>query len=130
MRCGNHVSDRVRSGRATRSAGMRIRSLRIHNFRAIERFEVDNLSDFIVIAGPNGCGKTTVLDALRLVKSVYVTNEWNRWFSEFGINLERPENLPTLFRKPGIPITIEARLLLDKDEKQILHSRAENIALA
>ena len=108
---------------------MRIRSLHIRNFRAIECFDVENLNDFIVIAGPNGCGKTTVLDALRLIKTIYVPHEWNRWFSEFGINLERPSNFPTLFRKPDVPLTIQAKLSLDDNERHFLRSRAQNIAL-
>ena len=59
---------------------MRIHSLAIRNFRAVESFEVTGLGDFVLIAGPNGCGKSTVFDALRLLESVYVVGEWTRWF--------------------------------------------------
>ena len=50
---------------------MRIVHLKAENFRAISRVELNNLEDMIVIAGPNGCGKSCILDAIRLFKSVY-----------------------------------------------------------
>lgn len=50
---------------------MRFNSLAVENFRAIRSFHVDNLTDFVLIAGPNGCGKSCVLDAIRLLKSIY-----------------------------------------------------------
>ena len=71
---------------------MRVRSLRIENLRAVERFEIADLADFIIIAGPNGCGKTTVLDALRLLKSAYVLDEWKRRLQEFGISPDHFRN--------------------------------------
>ena len=37
---------------------MRLRAVHIENFRGIESFEVKDLRDLVVIAGPNGCGKT------------------------------------------------------------------------
>ena len=46
-----------------------IRNVKIENFRCIDKLELDftdpqgNPSDIVVIAGPNGCGKTAVLEA-------------------------------------------------------------------
>ena len=46
-----------------------IRSVKIENFRCIDKLELDftdpqgNPSDIVVIGGPNGCGKTAVLEA-------------------------------------------------------------------
>jgi predicted ATPase len=52
-----------------------IRSVKIENFRGIEKLELDftdpqgNPSDIVVIGGPNGCGKTAVLEACLLTLS-------------------------------------------------------------
>lgn len=107
---------------------MRIESLRISNFRAIENFEAKDLGDFVVIAGPNGCGKTSVLDAIRLLKSLYVHNEWHRWFQEFGIEIQRPTKFPTLFRDSSSQIELEAIFALSNEERDFIASRSENIA--
>ncbi|MGH3430264.1 MAG: AAA family ATPase [Terriglobales bacterium] len=50
---------------------MRFLSLEVRNFRAIERFAVEDLTDFVMIAGQNGSGKSCVFDAIRLLKSFY-----------------------------------------------------------
>ena len=43
---------------------MRIRSISAFNTPPVRRFEVSDLSDTIVIAGPNGIGKTRLINAL------------------------------------------------------------------
>jgi AAA15 family ATPase/GTPase len=50
---------------------VRFASVSIENFRAISNVEITGLEDVVVIAGPNGCGKSCVLGAIRLLKSVY-----------------------------------------------------------
>ena len=80
---------------------MRIQRLHISNFRAVSLFDIDDLATIVVIAGPNGCGKSSVLDAVRLLKSVYggyQQEEWRRWFGEFQINLSHKDELARLFR--------------------------------
>ena len=52
---------------------MRIDSLRIINFRGLEDISLDNMksSTAITIAGPNAVGKTTILEAIRLLIAVF-----------------------------------------------------------
>ena len=60
---------------------MHIKSLRVKNFRALEDIEVDFDNRVNVIVGPNAIGKTTVLEAIRLVKALLsprTQNESNR----------------------------------------------------
>ena len=109
---------------------MKITSLKIQNFRGIENFKANNLDDFVVIAGSNGCGKSTVLDALRLVKSTYVANDFSRWFSEIGININRPHNFSKVFRNPKKPLKIKAQIELSKLEVNFLIENMANIVLA
>lgn len=47
---------------------MRFESLSISNFKAIATLQLHGLADMIVVAGPNGCGKSAVLDAIRTIE--------------------------------------------------------------
>ncbi len=108
---------------------MRIRAVRIENFRGIEFFEATNLRDLVVIAGPNGCGKTGVLDGIRLLKSCYggyASNEWQMWFGEFQINVDQPQGALRLFRNRELELRITAKIELSDTDRSYLQHHVED----
>lgn len=50
---------------------MRIVYVNVNNFRGIRSATLEDLKSLVVIAGANGSGKSCILDAFRLLKSVY-----------------------------------------------------------
>lgn len=106
---------------------MKIINLVVENFRAINRVELSNLQDMIVIAGPNGCGKSCVLDSIRLFKSVYggyQPNEWHQWFGEFQIDFQRnPQQMASLLRHRSRPSLIKAAIALADEEISFIRGR-------
>ena len=44
--------------------GMRIKKILAKDILPVKLFEVDNLSDLVVIAGPNGVGKTRLISGI------------------------------------------------------------------
>ncbi len=103
---------------------MKISSLHVENFRALKRFDIGDLSDGVVLAGPNGCGKSCVLDALRLLKSAYGSyrqDEWHQWLNEFQIeNFQGHRNLTSLFQDRERPILVAAKFQLREGERAFL----------
>jgi predicted ATP-dependent endonuclease of OLD family len=103
---------------------MKLTTLSIQNFRAITNLLLDDLSDAVVLAGPNGCGKSFVLDAVRLLKSAYGSyeqDEWQTWLGEFQIDLNRePRELLSLFQDPKISLSISGTFVLSKEERTFL----------
>lgn len=110
---------------------MKIKSLNVQNFRAINRVELSDLPDMIVIAGPNGCGKSCILDAIRLFKSVYggyQPNEWQQWFGEFQIDFQRnPHQMASLLRDKSRPSEIDATIRLADDEARFVETELQQM---
>lgn len=110
---------------------MRIQRLEVENFRAITRIVLGDLHDVVVVAGPNGCGKSAIFDAIRLFKSAYggyQPNEWQQWFGEFQINLSRrQEDLLNLFQVRSQPLRIFAEIALSEEERSFLRGNAPDL---
>ncbi|MGD9842176.1 MAG: AAA family ATPase, partial [Steroidobacteraceae bacterium] len=103
---------------------MKISTLKIENFKALRNLEINSIGDMIVLAGPNGCGKTCILDAIRLLKSAYggyIPNETQSWLNEFGIThkLGHIETAPLLHDRTR-SLTIEAQFSLSESEIEFL----------
>lgn len=110
---------------------MRIRRLAISNFRAISALELTDLQDVVVIAGPNGCGKSCIFDAIRLLKSVYggyQPNEWQTWFGEFNINVRAIGNAwASLNQDRTTPVRVAADIELSTAERDYLTANARSV---
>lgn len=110
---------------------MKIQKLSISNFRAITDLCLSNLEDTIVIAGPNGCGKSCVFDAIRLLKSAYGgynPNEWQSWFGEFQINInQHPTNLAVMLQTQDRPLVVTAEICLSESERCFLSNNLKDL---
>jgi hypothetical protein len=110
---------------------MRISSLTVSNFKALTRLELSGLQDTVVIAGPNGCGKSCLYDAIRLLKSAYggyQPNEWHNWFGEFQINFNQSDSSWfVLFQDRAKSLDLAADFTLSDAERAFLRSDGERI---
>lgn len=110
---------------------MRITYLHIRNFRAIEDVSINADHSMIVVAGPNGCGKSCVLDAIRFVKSAYggyQTDEWQQWLGEFQIDRRRdPWEMRKILRNKENIATLSIKLKLHKEERTYLQEHADSL---
>lgn len=109
---------------------MKIQQLEISNFRAIDYVAIDCDSTMVVIAGPNGCGKSCVLDAIRLAKSTYGgydPNEFRNWLGEFQIDAKSPAEMRKVLRDKNRSARVRLVLALHSGEVEYLRSKADDI---
>lgn len=74
-RIGARMAMRRAVHEAVRDADTRILSLRLENFRPVEKFEASFDASFNVFIGENGRGKTTILEVLRRALEVLAGTE-------------------------------------------------------
>lgn len=113
---------------------MKIKSLRISNFRGIVEATLDDLGAVVVIAGQNGSGKSCIFDAIRLIKSAYggyQPNEWQQWLTEFQIRVKshdaKPADFISLFNDRTKPLLIECDFELSQSEVDYLHEHKADL---
>jgi predicted ATP-dependent endonuclease of OLD family len=96
---------------------MKIKRVEIKNFRGIEHLELDfvdpagNPLDLVVLAGPNGCGKTSVLEACKIVLEFHNYIERDNSYKQISksnlrngcdwgeISLNLDDNIKSILRK-------------------------------
>ena len=105
---------------------MKIVSLCVKNFKSIQHAEMDKLGESIVIAGANGCGKSTILDSIKLIKSAYgqwYDNELKQLYTELSIQ-DLSADAKKITRDHTKPLEIEISFTLEKDEKEYIRKTA------
>lgn len=104
---------------------MRLESLLIQNLRAVEHLHIEEIHQGVVIAGPNGCGKSSVLDAIRVLKSSmggYDPQEYQHWWGEMGINTRRAGAGLSVLRDKSKEGRIEGHFSISDEERDYLRS--------
>ena len=107
---------------------MKIEKLKIENFKAIKNIELNDLSNTVLIAGSNGCGKSCIFHAIRLLKSIiggYQDNEWHLWFQEFQMDPNKLADITKLFQTKDRNLRIYAEFKLSDDEIEFLKSEGK-----
>lgn len=84
---------------------MRFTRLRIRNFKSIRDMELSDIDSALILVGKNNTGKTSVLDAIRLMTGGRMAQEGD--FNESGKNIE-----------------IETELSIGREDLELLHEFA------
>lgn len=81
---------------------MRIKTLRISNFKSIRSFTLNDVESALILVGKNSVGKTVVLDALRAVAGLYTIQESD-------------------YNPSGGNITVEVELVINESDLKLLN---------
>ncbi|MEX3930248.1 ATP-dependent endonuclease [Paraburkholderia phymatum] len=113
---------------------MHLQSLKVVNFRALKNIEIEFDNQVNVIVGPNAIGKSTILEAIRLVKAMLsprTQNESNQ--ALFALGAASP-HIPNRLKMNAIaqdetqPVVISCRYKFTDEEVSWLRASTEQIA--
>lgn len=113
---------------------MRLRSVHIKNFRALDEIDVEFDTPVSVIVGPNAVGKTTFLEAIRLLKATVSPRTQNEATQALlALGAAAPYNprllIPeALARDPTRPVELRSRCALSSREMKSLEAAVPQIA--
>lgn len=110
---------------------MKIKNVSISNFRKLKDINFETVDTVNTIVGPNGVGKSSILDAIRLVKGVLLSsgeNEANQTLQHMGIYSPHAKNLlfETVCGDTTRSSVIEIKIQLSKDEIEFVKSEINN----
>ena len=105
---------------------MHIESLEVQNFKVIRHLKLDEIPDVVVIAGPNGSGKTSLFDAIRIFKEAIAS--YSIQFSGRTFVHQLLQQVGPVVRAGELQATITASISVSKEERQAIslpdeHSR-------
>ena len=112
---------------------MRLQSVTIQNFRALENIHIDFTGKADVIVGPNAVGKTTILEAIRIARAILsprIINEAQQALISLGAispHLPQQMNYAALARDPKLPLVIACKYELTSTEVDELDTLAASI---
>ena len=110
---------------------MRISQLTVENIRGINLAVLDNLGEVVAIAGANGCGKSCLLDCVRLFKSQYgsyYANEEKMWWQEKSLSIGDRASAIEVLRQKNRNGRIVASIKLEDTEKAFILADAQRLA--
>ncbi|MDA8152943.1 MAG: AAA family ATPase [Acidithiobacillus sp.] len=113
---------------------MHLQSLKVVNFRALKNIEIDFDNQVNVIVGPNAIGKSTILEAIRLVKAMLsprTQNESNHALFALGAASPHVPNrlkMNAIAQDEKAAIVISCRYKFSGEEAQWLKSSTPQIA--
>lgn len=94
---------------------MRIKHLKVKNFRSLENCEIDFSKTYSAISGKNNAGKTNIIKAIRMVipeMEVYPFEQ------EDGLSFKN--HFPTWKKKEPADVSVSLVVIVDKDEDAAL----------
>lgn len=103
---------------------MRITHLELTDYKCFDHLVLENLGDRVVLVGPNGCGKSSVLEAVAVLKEylgTYLENKdpYKRFLTPSKYADGWPENVPAPVRAGRLQATVRASLTFSPSERQL-----------
>jgi predicted ATP-dependent endonuclease of OLD family len=91
---------------------MKISSIHVQNFRSLQKLDMDDVGDLVILVGANSSGKTNIIDALTLF--------FNELSPEIQRNVGSIPDYTWFDRDTTSPITFDIAIQLDKKDTEVI----------
>ena len=92
---------------------MKIKNIKLQNFKKFSNLTISELPDtvkLVVLLGPNGCGKSSLIESMEVARKIYGLHQipWNN--SNFNYYIKQDRRINKLYRQATGDIKIETQL--------------------
>jgi predicted ATPase len=114
---------------------MRITKLELSDYKCFKHLVLDRLESRVVLVGPNGCGKSAVLEAISVLKEYAATYNLNELIYNRNIPILNrhtaswPDQVPLPIRADRAAATITADFAFDEAEQAIVGNANSTISI-
>lgn len=92
---------------------MKIKNIKLQNFKKFSNLTIDNLLDtvkLVVLLGPNGCGKSSLIESLEVARKIYGLYQIPWSASNFNYYIKQDKRISKVYRQTTGDIQVETQL--------------------
>ena len=92
---------------------MKIKNIKLQNFKKFSNLTIDNLPNtvkLVVLLGPNGCGKSSLIESMEVARKIYGFHQIPWSASDFNYYIKQDRRIRKVYPQPGEDIRIETQL--------------------
>ena len=106
---------------------MKIRNIKLQNFKKFSNLTIDNLPDtvkLVVLLGPNGCGKSSLIESMEVARKIYGLHQIPWSDSNFNYYIKQDRTIQKMYQQTTADSQTKEDLLVETQLSQLNFHRS------
>ena len=106
---------------------MKVRNIRLQNFKKFSNLTIDNLPNtvkLVVLLGPNGCGKSSLIESMEVARKIYGLHQIPWSDSNFNYYIKQDRTIHKVYQQTRADLQTREDIRVDTQLSQLNFHRA------